>query len=391
MKFKQYLNEMLDHYESDEDDDDLGGSADSALKAYIKDPAKKNWLNQYAEELIDAYGNEKPEKVYRGLNFDTKEDYEEFIKTISSGKIKIENTATSWTRSLSTARQFAKTKPSYMEFMSSEKMKLIDAANKKNEYVVGYRGIILEIDIDKEVGVDTKLTPFSAEDEIIIFKGEYKCKYHELKKNSDRINDEGLEAILAEIEKAQDSEDKNTKTYNDTMLQKIIKDHKSELTPEMKKFFGKKFLTKPPSFGWGTGLKGWYSDDVDKLIINMNRSPLLTYGEDLFNKEDVEKYLAKCKKEHEKMLDIVAEKVKKAEEQDHEIEWNMKDADKWFRMIGLSKKFNSIFSKMSDKYHKLNSRENLKNINKLKGKDHKKAVDDFADELKKLIKSMGAA
>lgn len=389
MKFKQYLNERYDDYEDDDTDHIDTSHADGALKAYIKDPSNKHWLIDYADELLDLYGNSTPLKLYRGLNFDTKEDYDKFINSISDGKIKIVNNASSWTRSISTARQFAKTKPSYMEFMSSEKMKLISKAQKEREYVVGYRGVILEIDINKGEGVDTKETPFAAEDEVIIFKGEYKCKYHELKKNSDRIKEEGLDALLDEIEKAQESDDKRTENYNETLLQKIIHDHRDELTDKMKAFFGRRFLKKVPGFGYGHTFKNLYSRKNDKLEITLAKSPIITYGEDLFNKEDVKKYLADSYKEHKKMLEKIKKEIDKSSD-DYNIEWYAHEPSKWFKLIGLSKEFESLFSKYGKKYHDLNSKDNVKRINGLKGKDRENAIDDFANSLKDLIKSMGA-
>lgn len=389
MKFKQYLNERYDDYEDDDEDHIDTSHADGALKAYIKDPSKKHWLIDYADELLDLYGNSTPLKLYRGLNFDTKEDYDKFINSISDGKIKIVNNASSWTRSISTARQFAKTKPSYMEFMSSEKMKLISKAQKEREYVVGYRGVILEIDINKGEGVDTKETPFAAEDEVIIFKGEYKCKYHELKKNSDRIKEEGLESLLDEIEKAQESGDKHKKDYNETLLQKIIHDHRDELTDKMKAFFGRRFLKNVPGFGYGHKFKNLYSEKNDKLEITLGKSPIIAYGEDLFSKEDVKKYLADSYKEHKKMLEKIKKEIDKLPD-DYSVEWYAHEPSKWFKLIGLSKEFESLFSKYGKKYHELNSKDNVKRINGLKGKDRENAIDDFAKSLKDLIKSMAA-
>ena len=75
---------------------------------------------------------------------------------------------------------------------------------------------------------------------------------------------------------------------------------------------------------------------------------------------------------------------------DYEDEWYAHEPSKWFKLIGLSKEFESLFSKYGKKYHDLNSKDNVKRINGLKGKDRENAIDDFANSLKDLIKSMGA-
>ena len=386
MKFKQYLNERYDDYEDDEEERDVS-HANGALKAYIQDPTNKHWLTEFEDELIDMYGNDKPLKLYRGLNFDTKEDYEKFMNKISNGKIKIENGSSSWTRSLSTAKQFAKTKPSYMEFMSTDKMKMISKAQKENEYVVGYRGIILEIDIGKNEGVDTSKSKYAAEDEIIIFKGEYKCKYHEFKKNSDRIKEEGIEAILDEIEKLQDDNEESER-YNSILIKKIINDHKSELTEEMKSFFGRRFLKDIPRLGF-YHKNNSFVNDKNELIVSMQSSPLIIYGENIFNKPDVEKYISNSYKEQSKSLKKLKIEIEKLSD-DNVVKWNIDEPNKWFKLIGLEKEYLELFKKFGKKYKELNSKSKIDDINKLTGKDQQNAIDDFAKSLKDLIKSMGA-
>lgn len=388
MKFINFLNEAYgdDHHYNDYSEDDYSGSGpDYALKSYIKDPGKKRWLDEYEDDLISMYGNDKPEKLYRGLNFDTREDYEEFLHAIDDGKITIENSASSWTRDYQTARQFAKTKPSYMEFMTKEKMKLIDDADKNKEYVVGYRGIILEIDIGKNIGVDTSKTPYAAEDEIIIFSGTYKCICHELTKNSDRIKSDGLEKILDEIEGHGDKEDKGN--YNSIMISKIVQDHKDELTPKMKAFFGKRFLKKPPMFYFDYENNKLFDSERDKILVSLGTSPTITYGEEVFNKEDLDKYYKSCYNVHKKKLDELIKFMKK-----HDgvpLKWNANNPSTWFKQIGLQNEYESIFKDIGKKYNDLNSKKNMDRINKLKGDEQKKAVKDFAQSIKDLIASMG--
>ena len=81
------------------------------------------------------------------------------------------------------------TRPSYMEFMDSENMKLISAARKNHERVVGYRGVILETSIKAGVGIDVNRSKFAKESEVILPSGSYKISVTEILKNSDRFSE----------------------------------------------------------------------------------------------------------------------------------------------------------------------------------------------------------
>lgn len=376
MKFISFLNESINHYNNEYD---YETEADNALRLYIKDPNKRYLLRKYENQLMNMYGNNEPLKLYRGLNFNTIEDYNEFIDNISNGEITIDNECSSWTRSYQTAMQFAKTKPSYMEFMTLEKIRLIDDAEKNNEYVVGFRGVILEIDIEKDVGIDTAMTDYNAEDEVILFRGTYKCKYHDILKNSDRINSEGIQKILDEIE-----EQRNDDNYNKIMISKIIKDHRAEFTPKIKSFFGKRFLKSQ------LGFRFYYNKDSiineNTIVVFLQRLPILKYGTEVFNKEDLDKFYKENYMDHKKKLFDLKKLIK--EHEDATIIWDADNPGEWFKSIGLDNEFNSLFTHFGKKYNDLNSKKNIDNINKLNGDDKKKAIKDFASSIKDIIKSI---
>lgn len=271
-----------------------------------------------------------------------------------------------------------------MEFMSKEKMKLISDARKNNEYVVGYRGVILEIDIEKNAGIDTTQTDYKAEDEVIIFRGTYKCKYHDVVKNSDRIKSDGLQKILDEIEDHGDKDDKGN--YNATMISKIIKDHKDELTPKMKSFFGKRFLKGSLTFYFEYS-NNIFFNEKDTIEVVLATSPTLKYGTDIFNKEDLDKFYEKGYADHKKKLADLKKLIKKHE--DTPIKWNANEPGEWFKQLGLKSEFDDLFKHIGKKYNELNSKKNMDRINKLKGDDQKKAIKDFAASIQDLIKSIG--
>lgn len=360
--------------------------AEEALKNYIKDPDYNEMVYHFREELMAEYANQKPEKIYRGLNFDTKEEYDKFMSSVSDGHISLENRVSSWTRSFRTAKTFAKTKPSYMEFMSKEKMKLISKSSKEHEYVVGHIGVILEIDIDKNAGIDTKRTDFNAEDEIILFKGRYECKIHQLLKNSDRIAKYGISGLLKEIEDLKITDESEIQT----ILRKITSDYKDKLSIDDKKFFSNRFLKDIPHFSFKFKKK---NDSIfnpvakDTIDLYLDQSPLMDFDLGIFEKNSLNEYIEKCRNSHKKVLEELRKFI--IDKEDLDFSWGIDNPSKWFRTIGLDSEFTNIMKHFSNKYEKLNSKENISKINKLKGKEKQKSLDDFKSAIEDILKSFG--
>ena len=177
-------------------------------------PADERWLALYTlqgldkwpsdgilNRLIKKYGVEKPTTVYRGMNFDDKEDYDKFINDLKSNQGVLSfGSITSWTRNKGTAEQFAITRPTY--YLSRELMMAHDEMSKNRERMIGYRGIILETVVGVKQGIDTSKSRHAKEDEIIVIPGKYKIRIHqEVKKFKDIMDDrdETLESILENV------------------------------------------------------------------------------------------------------------------------------------------------------------------------------------------------
>mgnify|MGYP000104956242 CR=1 FL=1 len=160
---KQKINERYTDYEQ-------YSPLEGAIRKYIDSNMIFN-LFSYKDELLNLYGNDKPLTLYRGLNFNNKEDYENFLLSIKSGYY-IEHNLSAWTTDERQAKQFSITKPSYMEFMTPENWGEISKQYKNKERITGFIGIILKINIQPKQGIDLK--DFSSENEVILTKGKYK-------------------------------------------------------------------------------------------------------------------------------------------------------------------------------------------------------------------------
>lgn len=162
---------------------------DAALTKYVMNPDYSYEVDIVMDDAIKEYGNTSALTLYRGLNFDTKEDYDKFMKSIKGGVLKTKSLS-SWSPNKSEAETFAVTKPSYMEFMTKEKMAMISAQRKSGERITGYRGIILKTKISKGKGVDLRRFKNQAESEVLLPNGNYKVTYEEILSYKDQFSNQ---------------------------------------------------------------------------------------------------------------------------------------------------------------------------------------------------------
>ncbi len=145
-------------------------AVDRALQRYALNPLDR-LTEAVIKEGILRYGNKKEVTAYRGLNFATQEDYEKFL--ILNQRFLTTKQPSSWSFSKKEAEVFAKTRPSYMEFMTKENIALLDKQEKEGEGITGYRGVILATTVKPNQGLNLTRTKFSAEEEIILPPGRY--------------------------------------------------------------------------------------------------------------------------------------------------------------------------------------------------------------------------
>ena len=168
MKLNHILNEisygsLIDREKYNELD-----NADKTLYRYTADSISK--IDHYFSELLERYPF-KGGIVFRGLHFDSQEQYENFISNINNGFLELTESS-SWTRFKETAADFAHTKKSY--FPTPDLMNAEIKRRNSGEHMTGYAGIVLKTNIKSNIAIDVNLSEFAKEDEIILPKGKYK-------------------------------------------------------------------------------------------------------------------------------------------------------------------------------------------------------------------------
>jgi len=122
-----------------------------------------------ADSLMQKYPVTQKKLIYRGMMFDTKEQYQEFLEKISGGSM--ETTGfTSWTPNKTTAFQFAVTRPS---FSITRELSMLMRDNP-GESLMGKGGIILEVECDAGDGIDVSQFEYAAENEVLLKPGNWK-------------------------------------------------------------------------------------------------------------------------------------------------------------------------------------------------------------------------
>lgn len=110
-------------------------------------------------------------KLYRGMNFKTQESYEDFWAKTKGGTMFPGRAWSSWTPHENEAWAFAITWPTYN--LNYELMHAEDAKSKNRDYMIGYQGVIVSLEVGPGVAADIRETGFAHESEIIVPEGTY--------------------------------------------------------------------------------------------------------------------------------------------------------------------------------------------------------------------------
>jgi hypothetical protein len=213
------------------------------------------WLAKYTYEnldrwpsqdilkiLVDRYPIEKSMPVYRGMNFSTKEQYEEFLKSIEDG-FYTSGGVSSWSPSPD-VEQFAVTRPSY--FLDRETMRGYDEARKQREYIQGYRGVIVKTIAEPGKAINTNASKLGHESEITLLPGEYPIEIvRELKLYKQSLED-GDTDIETVIKNAPDERQSHSSDYDAGFYEYVLHHHVGKLSDEAKQKVFKRMYRKVP-------------------------------------------------------------------------------------------------------------------------------------------------
>ena len=181
--------------------------AKQVLKKYVHDANEKYSVERNFDKILNFFPNEERLTIYRGLNFYTEDDYNNFIRSIHSGYLK-ESSITSWTTNKNIAMKYAKSRQFYMDAFTPDMAQALDLAlTLRTQYdVAGFRGIILYKSIEPYTGIDVSKVN-SAEAEIILPPGSHKVSYIDVLSYNDKYRDKTANAVLNELDKQDDFDD----------------------------------------------------------------------------------------------------------------------------------------------------------------------------------------
>lgn len=261
--FKQFISEQ--HYGSLIDVDKYNSldSADKLLYKYTADAFTA--VGSKIDTLLKRYPYSGG-TLYRGLHFSDQEQHDEFLEKVKDGDLTVGDTS-SWTPSLSTAQDFAHSKKSY--FPTPELMFASAHMDKTGDHMSGYGGVVLMTKVGEGVGVDVSKSSFAKESEVILARGTYKVKVHELMEPFHRKYDtpEKVSSIIDELKKAKTKNSELDKKANYVRKSWAKKLHPEEADVLMKYMSGR-FLTIPTSELAELGVrfeisKSWFSKGSD--------------------------------------------------------------------------------------------------------------------------------
>lgn len=347
---------------------------DAALTKYVMNPDYSYEVDMAMDDAIKEYGNTSAITLYRGLNFDTKEDYDKFMKSIKGGVLKTKSLS-SWSPNKSEAETFAVTKPSYMEFMTKEKMAMISAQRKSGERITGYRGIILKTKISKGKGVDLRRFKNQAESEVLLPNGNYKVTYEEILSYKDQFSNQDPSDRILSLTKQGKETDKILeyirRNYKPTQLSNEARHKICLLTVTFSKL-GKYYVKVQEPNKWDKNRK----IDIGMVVPDKD---FMEY----YLSSDIDKMASTMKPLFKKMIKEVFSQWTPGTE----INWFL-DHGYWARFcdaeVDLTKAERSTLKKEYDKQDQI-----IRDINKIRDPEaQRKAIDAEMERIKKIVGSI---
>lgn len=388
----QLFDKVFEYY--DEDDDDYLSDSDQWLKKYTYQALDKWPSDDIVDDLLHSYPNKQTSVLYRGMNFDTKEEYEKFKKDITDGTLST-GSITSWGGTRSTAWQFAVTRPTY--FMDLELMQTDSKRKSDKEYMLGYVGVILKTTVDAGKAIDVNQSDYAKENEMILPPGEYKIEIEEVKPFREMVKEEDPDKVITSLTEKDIKEDSfNAKFF------KYIMFHGVDLSDRAKKHI---FNLMSPKGSPVVDIKNtkspWREDNhIDTQI-------WVYYPDSNSDGRELYMYAPMLGPKYEKMLGKMADEQLTAlitavnNNKDFEkglIRGNVGEMMNYYQKYAsddlLAKYKNSVRGRLAQEYRKLSSDDvvftkTVKDINKIKDPDEKrKAIDNYGKDIVRSLQNM---
>lgn len=387
------LSERLNEYRDYEEDEDYSlDDSDRWLHNYTHKEQKWGATEDIVADLLDKYANDEELTIYRGMNFDTEEEFNEFMKTIEEGKRTSTKGISSWSPSRHTAWTFAITRPTY--FLNMELMRAEDKKSKEREYMIGYRGVILKTTIKPGQGIDVRKSNHGAESEVILPKGKYDIEIEEVKPFKDMIKEQDPNKVVMGLTQ----EDIDKDSFNAQFFKYMVF-HATNFDDGSREHLFKMFVPKqkPKVELRKTRDYGYRNDKKRTQIgIELDGMPWQLF---MYDKVLGDKYKPKLKKISNEIL----KELTKALAKDPDFEQTRIESGLGFLMTKMReyadpsvvKKYqDTVRGRLGAEYRKYSNDDvatpdKVREINNIKDPDKKRqAIDDYAKELERILQNI---
>lgn len=158
---------------------------DEAFSKYIKtNNLGRLYDDEFLEESISYYGNSKPMWLFRGMHFESKNSFDNFVNGLKSGYLKTVR-PTAWTKSKRVAEDFSASRKFYdIGYLAGDREYLQKYLNRELD-----RGadLVLVTQIGANKGLDLDASGHSYEGEVLLPAGKYKVRWYQHKTLEDTL------------------------------------------------------------------------------------------------------------------------------------------------------------------------------------------------------------
>ena len=377
MRFKEFLRESRD-------------DADEWLSSYTLENIDKYPTKEIRQTLLTRYPYEGG-TLYRGLNFESEEQYNKFLEETENGTKMKSGSISSWTPHVRESRSFAITRPTY--FLNHSLMQAESQKNKDRDFMIGHAGVILETTVGEGVGIDVSKSKHGKETEVILVPGNYDINiYKTFIPFMKSINEKNVKQEFLSIKDISGNDEKiDAQKFEHIMFR--FKDFDSEMSSHLFKLLSKtlsnpKFVVdveEQVDFGG----HGWDSKltQID-IMWNISNAFFLYYN--LLHESDRAK------------IDLIVKKLIK--QMDSEFQEKTKDLD-WaktkvrvrvspsIQYAAQNEHINPTFLKKiykgsGERYNALNSLDSVRAINKLPADKRQDAIRQMTNDIMQALKNI---
>jgi hypothetical protein len=250
----------ISHLQEARDHESFKDKADAWLARYTYENLDKWPGRDTILTLLDRYPS-KQGKIYRGINFSTQQDYDNFMQQFGGNSQAVLEFSgiTSWSHSKSQAQQFAVTQPTY--FLNKEVMVAHGVMKKNKERLAGHRGVILETVIKQGDGIDVDASGLGHESEVILPPGSWHVSItQQLKKYQHQLED-GDAHIDQVIQRTTSVEDTKGSGGHHSFFEYVLHHHSDQISNKSRSHIFSLFkpsdsmpafvYTATPAYVWG--------------------------------------------------------------------------------------------------------------------------------------------